>query len=131
MKKLIYLSALILASCGGSKETEETPESEDTVKKEDVAVEDTTAGRTEAEEPETIEAVEAEGAGMSFCDCVKKMKELDDKLMTEEDEVKLNAILAEKEKLADGECSVIKAGSQTTPAQRAERARKVKECLGN
>lgn len=132
MKKLVYLAALIFASCGGSNEGEENTEAatEDSVKTEEVKQVDTTSGRTEAEAEETIESVEAEGEGMSFCDCAKKIQALDDQLMAEEDDAKMEAIMAEKEKLMDGDCKVMKAGAQNTPAQRAERARKVKECLG-
>lgn len=131
MKKLIYLSALILASCGGSKEGEETEEatSEDTTTE---AVEETVPVDTvpKIEEAETIEEAEAANTGMSFCDCAKKIKTLDDQIMAEEDETKTEALMAEKDKLMDGDCLVMKAGAQNTPAQRAERMRKVNECLG-
>lgn len=128
---------LIFASCGGNNEEADAEENTDTTAVEENTIEEMSSEDTTAAEeqpkmeqavPESIEQAEAKG-GMSFCDCVKKVKELDDQIMEEADDAKTETLLAEKEKLVNGDCIVIKAGAQNTPSQRAERERKVRECL--
>lgn len=143
-KYLPLLSVFILFSCGSS--------STDESKKEDADKKDTTEtisdeNNNETEEAEemaeedkvvvanpentSIEAYEKKG-GMSFCDCVKKTAELDEEMMADETtDERFEEIMAEKDKLMNGDCAVLKVGGQSSPDEREARLRKVKACLSN
>lgn len=131
-----YLSVLLIAflvSCGGNSD-EKKSDSKDEKDTTENETKDSNAIEIEEaiENPDetSIEEFEKAEGGMSFCDCVKKVQELDDKMMADETtEEEMEAIMAEKEKLVDGECKVIKMGGQDSPEDRAERQRKAKACL--
>ena len=68
---------------------------------------------------------------VTFCDCIKKQKELDDKLMETEDDAEMDNILAEMDKLTEGECKNLMADKSSSPEAREERKAKIAACLGN
>lgn len=131
---LLIMTATVLFSCGGGESTTTEENKQDTAKVEETTVdtsntivEETTVTEVAAE-GKSIEEVEKSG-GLSFCDCVKKQKEIDDKMIITDDDAGIEALLAESEKLRNGECAVLKAGPQMTAAEKKAREAKVNACL--
>jgi hypothetical protein len=76
-----------------------------------------------------MEEFEKSGAGLPLCDCVKMMKTMDEEMMADEtSDERMEEIMAEKDKLMDGECKILKMGGQGSPEERAERQRQIKAC---
>jgi hypothetical protein len=67
---------------------------------------------------------------VTFCDCIKKQKTLDDRLMETEDDVEMDKIMAEMDELIEGECKNLMADNSTSPEDREERKLKIQGCLG-
>ncbi|MFZ5551990.1 MAG: hypothetical protein ACOZCO_02655 [Bacteroidota bacterium] len=138
MKKLLFFTAVtvFLFSCGGGEKkkgeekktdsiadtTTVTPVPADTASEKEKATEDLSST--------SVEELEKEGSGTSFCDCVKKQKEIDDQLAAAEEDKLIEELLKKSEDLRNGECIILKVGNQMTAAQKKERERKVKACLG-
>jgi hypothetical protein len=131
----ILCMTFLLASCGGGadeKKNEKTDDKDTTANAdsnttEPVEVEEAVENPTETSIEEFEKASEG---GMSFCDCAKKIDELDQKMFATETDAEMEAVMAEKDKLVDGDCKVMKMGAQDSPDERAARMRKVKACLG-
>ena len=140
MKKSILLFATaFIFSCSSDSEQKDdviTPDPDTVVIEEaSVPVADTVGEVNNAPEvsaeASSIESFEKASEGPSFCDCVKKQKDLDDQLAAAEDDQLVDELLQKSEELRNGECQVLKAGPQMTSAQKKERERKVKACLGS
>lgn len=82
-------------------------------------------------EVETEEAELKELSKVTFCDCVKKQKALDDRLMETEDDAEIDKIMAEMDELSAGECKNLLANNASSPEEREERKAKVEACLAN
>lgn len=70
-----------------------------------------------------------EEGGLSFCDCVKKQKELNELIMETEDDDKMLNAMAELEAMKTGECKVLFSVNQNTIEEKEAHARRVKKCL--
>lgn len=70
-------------------------------------------------------------SGLTFCDCVKKQKALNDKLMEAEEDSEIKKLQEEMKALMNGECKEFLATNQTTKEDQEAHQRKVKKCLGN
>lgn len=73
------------------------------------------------------EAVE-EG-GMSFCDCVKKQKQLEKTMLETEDDAEFDKAMEELGNMKTGECKILFEGNQSTIDGKRAHERKVKNCL--
>lgn len=127
-----YLSILCLSflvACGsGSEEKKETTDEKDTTETADT---NSTEVKEAVENPEetSIEEFEKSGEGLPLCDCVKMMKAMDEEMMADAtSEERMEEIMAEKDKLMDGDCKILKMGGQDSPEERAERQRQIKAC---
>jgi len=67
--------------------------------------------------------------GMSFCDCVKKQKELSDLMMETEDDAVFKQAITDLEELKTGDCKILFATQQNTIEEKQAHERKVKRCL--
>ncbi len=148
MKKLVALLSiftfvLFLTSCGGEEPVEEVIE--------EVVVDDPNAEITAAdtsstgvyqeevsEEPQSLQEAmqgsnsepEVEEGGMSFCDCVKKNKELQDIMMGENtSDEDFDKAMADIEAMKTGECKIMFAAKQNTMDEKKAHERKVRRCL--
>lgn len=137
MKKLLLSAtvALFLFSCGGGEKKKEAEKKTDSIADTTTTVvpEDTISAQEKATKDlgsTSVEELEKSGTGLSFCDCVKKQKELDDQLIVEEDDAVIAELLKKSEDLRNGECIILKVGNQLTASQKKDRENKVKKCLG-
>lgn len=73
--------------------------------------------------------VVVEEGGLSFCDCVKKQKELNDLIMETEDDSEMEKAMQELEEMKKGECKVLFSSNQNNIEEKEAHARKVKGCL--
>jgi hypothetical protein len=152
MKKLLALLSiftfiLFLTSCGGDEPTEEIIE--EVI--EETAMDDPNAEETAADTSSTgvyQEEVDensgnslqdalkgdkevVEEGGMSFCDCVKENKRLDDIMMADEtSDEDFDKAMADKDALKVGDCKILFASKQNTIDEKKAHERKVKKCLG-
>ena len=67
--------------------------------------------------------------GMSFCDCVKKQKELSDLMLDTEDDDVFDKAMKDLEAMKDGDCKILFASKQNTIEGKLAHERKVKKCL--
>ena len=132
MKYLSLIMVVILFACNSkTEEKKEKTDDKDSLENNDSHTVDVKEAEENPEETSIEEFEKAEG-GMSFCDCVKKIDELDKLMMSDNvSDADFENAMAEKEKLVDGDCKVIKMGGQDSPEERAERQRKAKACLTN
>lgn len=148
MKKLVALLSiftfvLFLTSCGGEEPVKEVIE--------EVVVDDPNAEITAAdtsstgvyqeevsEEPQSLQEAmqgsnsepEVEEGGMSFCDCVKKNKELQDIMMGENtSDEDFDKAMEDIEAMKTGECKIMFAAKQNTMDEKKAHERKVRRCL--
>jgi hypothetical protein len=150
MKKLltflsIFTFILFLTSCGAEEQTDEIiKEVVETVSADDVNSEETAAdtSSTGVYQEEVIEeevslqdamkadaAPEVEEGGMSFCDCVKKNKELTDKMMSDDaTDAEFDSAMAELDAMKTGECKIMFPDQSNIDEVNAHK-RKVKKCL--
>ena len=70
-----------------------------------------------------------EEGGLSFCDCVKKQKELNELIMETEDDAEMEKAMTELETMKTGECKVLFSVNQNTIEEKEAHARRVKKCL--
>lgn len=70
-----------------------------------------------------------EEGGLSFCDCVKKQKELNELIMETEDDAEMEKAMTELETMKTGECKVLFSAKQNTIEEKEAHARRVKKCL--
>ncbi|MGE0561000.1 MAG: hypothetical protein AB7O47_04245 [Flavobacteriales bacterium] len=70
-----------------------------------------------------------EEGGMSFCDCVKKQKQLEKTMLETEDDAEFDKAMAEMEKMKTGECKILFEGNQSTLEAKQAHEKKVKRCL--
>ena len=142
---LIVLFTLFIVACGGNETTEEGNKNTDstTVNTEEnvttaeetpadtsmINAEDTvgTEGIATDEEEITEEKV-VEETGMSFCDCVKKQKEIQKKIDESEDDEELMQLMQEMNDLRNGDCKVLFIQDQTSVDQVEERKKRIAAC---
>ncbi|MCB9335567.1 MAG: hypothetical protein H6586_05420 [Flavobacteriales bacterium] len=67
--------------------------------------------------------------GMSFCDCVKKQKELEKTMLETEDDDVFDKAMEELEAMKTGECKILFEGNQSTVEGKKAHEQKVKRCL--
>lgn len=70
-----------------------------------------------------------EEGGMSFCDCVKKLKKLEKTMLETEDDEEFDKTMAEMDKMKTGECKILFEGNQSTLEAKQAHEKKVKRCL--
>ena len=70
-----------------------------------------------------------EEGGMSFCDCVKKQKQLEKTILETEDDAEFDKAMLEMENMKTGECKILFEGNQSTIEAKQAHERKVKQCL--
>ena len=70
-----------------------------------------------------------EEGGLSFCDCVKKQKKLNELIMETEDDAEMEKAMTELETMKTGECKVLFSVNQNTVEEKEAHARRVKKCL--
>jgi hypothetical protein len=155
MKKIflfasLFTFTLFMVSCGSDEATQEEADEEieavlesftDDANAEVTAADTSSTGVYQEEVDETEETslqdamknnnkteVIEEGA-MSFCDCVKKNKELNDLMMETEDDAVLDKVMKDLEGLRTGECKILFEGKQNTIEEKQAHERKVKRCL--
>ena len=143
----LFSFLLFITACGNDEPTE----AEITNEVEDVFVDDANAEETAADTSSTgvyqEEVDETEGTslqdamkssnaepkveegGMSFCDCVKKQKELSDLMLETEDDAVFDKAMADLEALKTGECKFMFDIKQNTIDEKQAYQRKVKRCL--
>jgi hypothetical protein len=147
MKKLLALLSILtiflfISSCGEEPIEEKIEETFiDDANAEETAADTSSTGvyQEEVSDEETslqdainnnnAEEVVEEG-GMSFCDCVKENKRLDDIMMADEtSDADFDKAMADKEALKKGDCKILFSGSQNTIDEKKAHERKVKRCL--
>lgn len=148
MKKLLALLSiftliLFITSCGGDdpeiieEVIEETivddPNAEITAadtSSTGVYQEEATEGPTSLQDALKGDKEVVEEGGMSFCDCVKRNKELSDVIMgdntSDED---FDKAMAELEAIKTGDCKILFAAKQNTIDEKNTHKRKVNRCL--
>jgi len=72
-----------------------------------------------------------EEGGLSFCDCVKKQKELEKIMVETDDDAKFNKAMADLDAMKKGDCKILFSDKQNTMEAKQAHERKVKRCLGN
>lgn len=70
-----------------------------------------------------------EEGGLSFCDCVKKQKALNDLIMETEDDAEMEKAMKELEDMKTGDCRVLFSAKQNTMEEKQAHQQKVKRCL--
>ena len=138
------IACLILFSCGGDEPTdeeinaEETEEFVDNPDAEETAADTSSTGVYQeevSEEPQSLQEAmasenqEEEEGGMSFCDCVKKNKELQDIMMADgTSDADFDKAMEEMEALKEGECKKMFPNQSNIEEVKAHK-RKVAKCL--
>jgi len=155
MKKLLLLASiftfiLFISSCGNDEATQE--EADEAIEEvlesftddanAEVTAADTSSTGVYQEEVDDNEETSLQDAmknqnkteiveegALSFCDCVKKNKELNDLMMESEDDAVLDKVMKDLEDLRTGECKILFEGKQNTIEEKQAHERKVKRCL--
>jgi hypothetical protein len=152
MKKLLFFLSiftfiLFITSCGGEEPTinEITEEVTETVANDDANSEETAADTSstgvyqeeviEEEEVSLQDAIKAdatpevEEGAMSFCDCVKKNKELTDKMMSDDaTDAEFDEAMEKLNKMKTGDCSIM-FPNQSNIEEKQAHQNKVNRCL--
>jgi len=87
-------------------------------------------GLKEALQATTTEVVEEE-SGLSFCDCVKKQKKLENIMLETEDDAVFDKAMEDIEALKTGDCKILFASKQNTLDDKQAHEQRVKNCLGH
>ena len=148
LKRLIFLStiAVIMFSCNSDSNSDaELKVDSTTVKVGDPNAEFTAADTSstgvyqeqvdDSKEMTLQEAMKTNNAGpkveeggMSFCDCVKKQKQLEKTMLETEDDAVFNKANEEMQKMKTGECKILFEGNQSSLEAKQAHERKVKAC---
>lgn len=67
--------------------------------------------------------------GLSFCDCVKKQKTLNDLILETEDDAEMEKAMKELEAMKTGDCKILFSAKQNTVEEKQAHLQKVKRCL--
>lgn len=154
MKNLLFISLFFLVACSTDNSTETSSEANESVVEqeniqtvqEESIVENTDSVAVENEEPkaedytETAKKVgenvvegtkvkEVKMETVTFCDCVKKQNDIDQRMEDAEEDAEINALMEEMDKLSEGPCKDMLSETQTTPEQREERKLRIAKCL--
>ncbi len=124
---ILLISFLVACGSGAEEKKEKTDDSDST----ETADTNTTDAKEATENPEEVsmEEFEKSGEGLPLCDCVKMVNEMDAEMMADAtSEERMEEIMAEKDKLMDSDCKILKMGGQDSPEERAERQRQIKAC---
>jgi len=146
---IIALLSFIFFSCSSDTVSEEdtvndtefsTPE----VVKDDMNAEITAADTSstgvyqeevdETEETSLQDALKSEATtpvedGLSFCDCVKKQKELETLMLETEDDNVFDKAMEDLQGMKTGECKILFEGNQSTIEGKQKHEKKVRGCL--
>ena len=148
MKKLlallsIFCFVLFISSCGEDEVIEETTEEVETIaddpNAEETAADTSSTGvyQEEVEEGETslqdamqnANSEEVVEGGMSFCDCVKRNKELEEIMMADgTSDADFDKAMDELEAMKTGDCKILFPDQSNIDEVNAHK-RKVKKCL--
>lgn len=132
MRKLALILSLtsLLFACTDSAETSEVEneqaDSTSIVTKE--AFNEVNESTESTPEQFEKEAVEPENQ-MTFCDCVRKLKELENKMIESETDEEFSALEKEMDAIRKDQCKVLDEGEQNSPEARAERLARMNACL--
>ncbi len=149
MKKLLALLSiftliLFITSCGADEPTDEIIEEviEEVVEDPNAEVtaadtsstgvyqEEETGGPTSLQDALKGDKEVVEEGGMSFCDCVKRNKELSDIMMGENtSDEDFDKAMNELEAIKTGDCKILFAAKQNTIDEKNAHKRKVNRCL--
>jgi len=148
MKKLlavlsVFTFIFFMTSCGGEEPTDEMVQGEtfvDDSNAEITAADTSSTGVYQeevSEEPQSLQDAlsgnkepEVEEGAMSFCDCVKENKRLDDIMMGDEtSDADFDKAMADKDALKDGDCAILFKSNINTIEEKKAHERKVKRCL--
>ncbi|MCB0401558.1 MAG: hypothetical protein KDD41_05705 [Flavobacteriales bacterium] len=149
MKRFILpfsiLALLFVTACSGDVEIENTEETVeefvDDPNAEQTAADTSSSGVYQeevSEEPQSLQEAmqsannepEAEEGGMSFCDCVKRNKELQDIMMADgTSDEDFDKAMEEMEAMKTGECKIM-FPDQSNIEEKQAHERKVRKCLG-
>ena len=141
----IFCFTFFMISCGNEEPTEEITEEVveetfvDDANAEETAADTSSTGVYQeevSEEPQSLQEAMAgdaepaiEEGGMSFCDCVKENKRLDDIIMGDEtSDAEFDKAMADKTALKTGDCKVLFPDQSNIDEKKAHE-RKVKRCL--
>ena len=92
--------------------------------------EEATEGPTSLQDALKGDTEMVEEGGMSFCDCVKRNKELSDIMMGENtSDEDFDKAMAELEAIKTGDCKILFAAKQNTIDEKNAHKRKVNKCL--
>lgn len=147
MKYLAILLTLFFFACGTTDENQ-SEINIDSLQTEEVFIDDVNAEITaadtsstgvyqeEADENLTLQETlkenttsSEETGGMSFCDCVKKQKQLEKIMLETEDDTEFDNAMEELNNMKTGECKILFEGNQSTMEAKQAHERKVKKCL--
>lgn len=143
LASILFLTSLIFA-CSSPTTTEEEALAEDQVEvvneNSEVTAADTSStgvyqeeveeGPTSLKDAMKAHATEVvEEGGMSFCDCVKKQKVLNDLIMETEDDAEMDKAMKELEAMKTGECKILFSVKQNTMDEKQAHQQKVKRCF--
>ena len=148
MKKLltllsIFIFIFLITSCGGEEPTDEiineVEEFVDDSNAEETAADTSSTGVYQeevTEEPESLQEAlagdkepEVEEGGRSFCDCVKRNKELTDIMMGDNtSDADFDKAMAELEAMKTNDCKIM-FPDQSNIEEKKAHERKVKRCL--
>ncbi len=149
IKKILFVSIVTIAlfSCTSDINKDDTLPTDSTMIKVDDPNAEYTAADTsstgvyqeavdDSKEMTLQEAMKANNAqptveegGMSFCDCVKKQKQLEKIILESEDEAESDKAMDELNNLKNGDCKILFEGNQSTKEAKQAHERKVKACL--
>lgn len=149
MKYLILLSITFFFFSCGSTDDNVNDITNDSTQTEEVFIDDANAEITAADTSSTgvfqeeadenislqeslkanaEKSTEAPG-GMSFCDCVKKQKQLEKTMLETEDDAEFDLAMEELNGMKTGDCKILFEGNQSTMEAKQAHERKVKKCL--
>lgn len=151
MKNLLFIvSLLFLISCGSEPSGDEIV-GEDSTATQEQTLDDANAEFTAADTSSTgvyqeevdenaggslqdalksnTQPENTEEGGMSFCDCVKKQKQLEKTMLETEDDAEFDKAIEELNAMKTGECKILFEGDQSTIEAKQAHERRVKKCL--
>lgn len=133
LSSFLLLAAFLFAGCGGSEnpslnEAEINSEMGELLVDSNVSIgDDFYVEETGEEEGKNL--VDDGSAQMGFCECVKKLKALEDKMLETESDDEFAALELEMDLVLKENCRVLAEDDQADPEARAERQARIKACL--
>ena len=151
MKKLFFLTTIVLVSCNNQPLTSEKETSKPIL---EIDSSKEITDETEKQSPDSIsninnttkqnansivkvgenvvEGIKEQEVKMeiiTFCDCIKQQHKIDEQMELAEQDKEIEALMEEMDKLSEGPCKALLSETQTTPEQREERKERIAKCL--